>query len=70
MIDSVRRIRPIDSTRVYIAGMSAGAAMAVNIASLYPERFAGVMSHSGVAVGAATNVVAGLGAMALGPEIR
>lgn len=70
MIDSVGRLRPIDSARVYLAGHSAGGAMAVNVASLYPERFAGVMSHSGIPVGAATNAVAGIGTMALGPAIE
>lgn len=67
MIDSVARSGRIDLTRVYIAGLSAGGAMAVNIATLFPERFAGAMSHSGIPVGAATGAAAAFGVMRGGP---
>lgn len=41
--------------------------MAVNVASLYSERFAGVMSHSGVAVAAAASAAVAFGVMQKGP---
>jgi poly(hydroxyalkanoate) depolymerase family esterase len=44
----------VDPSRVHVAGMSAGGAMALILASSYPERFASVTSASGMPVGAVT----------------
>lgn len=53
----------IDARRVYIAGVSAGAAMALTTAYAYPEIFAAAGLHSGIAYGAVTSIADALGAM-------
>jgi len=53
----------IDKRRVYIAGLSAGGAMAVIVADAYPEIFSAVGVHSGLPRGAASNVISALSVM-------
>jgi poly(hydroxyalkanoate) depolymerase family esterase len=50
----------IDSNRVYVAGASAGAAMAVILGATFPDIFAAIGVHSGVEYQAVTNIIAGL----------
>ena len=56
----------LDTRRVYIAGLSAGGAMAATVAALFPELFAAAGVHSGLASGAAGNLAEALAAMKSG----
>ena len=52
-----------DSRRIFVAGLSAGAAMAVTLGETYPELFAGVGANSGLPYGSAHDLPSALAAM-------
>jgi poly(hydroxyalkanoate) depolymerase family esterase len=55
-IENLSRNYPIDRSQLYVAGISAGGAMAHNLLACYPDYFAGVAIHSGLAYKTAENV--------------
>jgi poly(hydroxyalkanoate) depolymerase family esterase len=63
VVEEVRLSHNIDSNRVYVAGLSAGAAMAIILAATYPDLFMAVGVIAGLEFKAASSLPEGLSAM-------
>jgi poly(hydroxyalkanoate) depolymerase family esterase len=63
IINKVMATYPIDRSRIYICGISAGAGMANIVALNHPELFAGLGLHSGPSFGAAHSTIGALAVM-------
>lgn len=65
-INEIKDSHPIDTTRIYVAGMSAGGAMAALLAARYGSLFAACGIHSGIMFNAAMSAVQALKVMRVG----
>ncbi|HUP28787.1 MAG TPA: PHB depolymerase family esterase [Usitatibacter sp.] len=63
IVDDLRSRYAIDERRVFVAGLSSGGAMAATLAATYPDVFAAVGVHSGLAHGCAHDLPSALAAM-------
>jgi poly(hydroxyalkanoate) depolymerase family esterase len=70
VINKVMANYPIDRSRVYICGLSAGAGMANIVALNHPELFAGLGLHSGPSFGVAHGAIGALAVMRHGAGAR
>ena len=68
IVREIAGLHAVEERRVFVAGLSAGAAMAVIMGATYPELFAGVGAHSGLPQGAAHDVASAFAAMRGAPS--
>jgi poly(hydroxyalkanoate) depolymerase family esterase len=68
LAQSVAAAHEVPASRLYVAGLSAGGAMAAILGECYPDVFAAVGVHSGLPRGAAHHALGALSAMRGRPE--
>jgi poly(hydroxyalkanoate) depolymerase family esterase len=66
IVNNVSENYKVNARRIYVAGSSAGGAMAVIMGATYPDLFTAVSVHSGLAYKSATSLSEGLTAMKSG----
>jgi poly(hydroxyalkanoate) depolymerase family esterase len=66
LTEAVAAAHGVDRRHIFVAGLSAGGAMAVNLGVLYPDLFAAVGAHSGLPFGSARDIPSAFAAMQRG----
>ncbi len=66
MVEDIVNAHPVDRSRIFVAGLSAGGAMAAILADTFPDLVAAVAVHSGLRAGAAHDLPSALAAMKRG----
>lgn len=66
IVDEVSAGYAVDRSRIFVAGLSAGGAMADVLVAIYPELFSAAGVHSGLAFGSASDIGSAFGAMTAG----
>lgn len=69
IVQKIQREWPVDADHIFVAGFSAGAAMAANLAACYSDLFSGAAIHSGLDYKSATNQNEAQIAMAQGSSL-